>query len=396
MRREIDRNLQSLAEQEYILEGEDKMTIYWILVLAILIIGFPMQPHLSKKRAKAFLWIAFLMLFVVSGFRAYSVGADTRTYINLFQHIESENFADSRYEIGFLIYVSVLYSLSKDPGVLLIVSSVICIGSACLLSYYFSKNPILSMMLYILLGSYFSQMNIMRQAIAMSIIEIAFILLTQKNQKITAAILIVLATTFHTVAYMGFLPYILVIQNNRDKPQKPARRHEKVRTGEVTAYRMLGYTIIIAFIAFAGYSFMMFLVETILPDYTHYFFGDWSDANYNASLFNMMIQLTFAVVGAIIFGKKALDKPQRMAAIMLSLSIVFYALSMRMEIWNRVAGLFGIYTYLVWAPAFTSEIYKAHERFLVNTVIVAFSAAYMLIVLVYRPEWTWVVPYYFR
>ena len=70
------------------------MTIYWTLVLAILIIGFPMQPHLSPKRAKAFLWIVFLMLFVVSGFRAFSVGVDTRMYVDLFEHIESENFAD--------------------------------------------------------------------------------------------------------------------------------------------------------------------------------------------------------------------------------------------------------------------------------------------------------------
>lgn len=372
------------------------MTIYWTLVLAILIIGFPMQPHLSPKRAKAFLWIVFLMLFVVSGFRAFSVGVDTRMYVDLFEHIESENFADSRYEIGFLIYVSILHSISKDPGILLLTSSVICIGATCFFTYYFSNNPILSMMLYILLGAFFFQMTGMRQAIAMSIIEIAFILLTRRNQKMIAAALIVLATTFHTVAYIGFLPYILVIQSNRDKPQKPARRHEKVRTGEVTAYRMLGYTSIIACIAFAGYSFIMFLVEIILPDYAHYFFGEWSDVNYNASLFNTLIQLTFALVGAVIFGKRALDKSQRMAAIMLALSIIFYALSMRMEIWERVAGLFGIYTYLIWAPAFTSEIYKAQERFLVNTAIVAFSAAYMLIVLVYRPEWTGVVPYYFR
>lgn len=376
------------------------MAIYWILVLAILIIGFPMQPHLSKKRAKVFLWVVFWILFIVSGFRAFSVGVDTRTYVDLFEHIEQEKFADSRYEIGFLVYVSVLHRLSDDPGILLVVSSAICIGAACLITYYFSKNPILSMMLYILLGEYFSQMNIMRQAIAMSIIEIAFILLLKKEGrgKLVAAFLILLAATFHTVAYIGFLPYILVIQGNRKKtkPRRIARRHEKIKAEGITAYRILGYTSVIACVAFAGYSFLMFLVELTLPGYVSYFFSEWSDANYNASLFNTLIQLVFAVIGALIFGKKRLDKIEKAAAIMLSLSVIFYTVSMRMEIWNRVAGLFGIYTYLIWAPTFTSEIRKARERFFVNAAIVVCSAAYMMIVLVYRPEWTLVVPYYFR
>ena len=44
-------------------------------------------------------------------------------------------------------------------------------------TYEFSKSPMLSMMLYILLGAYFSQMNVMRQAIAMSILEVAYMIM---------------------------------------------------------------------------------------------------------------------------------------------------------------------------------------------------------------------------
>lgn len=374
------------------------MTIYWIQFLAVLLIGIFVQPHLSKKKAKTFLWIVFLILLVVSGGRAFTVGVDTRNYVDLFERIESENFADSEYEIGFLLFVKFLHALFADPGILLIMSSVICIGAACLFTYYFSKNPVLSMTLYILMGAYFFQMTGLRQAIAMSIIEIAFIFLMKKRSaKVFSALLILLATTFHTVAYAGFLPYVLVLLSNREpRPAKIVRPYKKTRTGNVTASWVLGCAAVVGCMAFVGYPVIMLFIRVFFPGYAHYFTGQWSDANYNASLFNTLIQIAFAVAGAMVFGKKPLDKNQRMAVIMLSLSIIFYMLSMRMEIWTRAARLFDIYTYLLWAPAFISEVRKARERFFVNTAVIVSSAVYMLIVLVYRPEWSEVVPYVFR
>ena len=133
-----------------------------------------------------------------------------------------------------------------------------------------------------------------------------------------------------------------------------------------------------------------------ISQYVGYFRGEWSDANYNASLFTTLIKLSFAIVGAIVFRNKKLNKNQRFAAIMLSLTIIFDVLSMRMEIWRRIAGMFGIYIYLLWVAEVTSEIHSAKNRVILNTAIVLFSAAYMLIVLVFWPEWTLVVPYKFK
>ncbi len=160
---------------------------------------------------------------------------------------------------------------------------------------------------------------------------------------------------------------------------------------------MLKNTIWIAGIVFIGYSAILTFCIKLLPKYAGYFVGEWSDANYSASLFNTLIQLSFAIVGVIVFRNKKLNKNQKFAAMMRSLTIIFDVLSMRMEIWGgRIAGMFGIYTYLLWVPEITSEIRSAKNRVVVNTAILLFSAAYMLIVLVYRPEWTLVVPYQFR
>lgn len=157
------------------------MGIYWILVGIVCIAGILIQPHLSKKRAKTYLWCVFAMLLLVSGFRAFSVGADTKEYVKVFYNIGNLELMRGRYEIGFLRYVELLHKISNNPGILIIMSSLICIGASCVFTYEFSKSPMLSMMLYILLGAYFSQMNVMRQAIAMSILEVAFMIMLKNR-----------------------------------------------------------------------------------------------------------------------------------------------------------------------------------------------------------------------
>ena len=157
------------------------MDIYWILVALVFLVGVPIQPYLSKLRAKIYLWIVFVMLLIVSGFRDFSVGADTKVYVNIFYNIKNLNLMKDRFEIGFLRYVEILHRISENPAILIIVSSAICVGTACLFTHRFSKNPILSMVLYILLGSYFSQMNVMRQAIALSILEGSFMVLLKNS-----------------------------------------------------------------------------------------------------------------------------------------------------------------------------------------------------------------------
>ena len=121
------------------------------------------------------------MLLMVFAFRAFSVGADTKECVKVFYNINNLNLMKGRYEIGFLRYAEMLHKIATDPGILLIVSSAICISTACVLIYKFSKNPILRMMFYILLGSYFSQMNVMRQAIALSFMEVSFMVLLKNN-----------------------------------------------------------------------------------------------------------------------------------------------------------------------------------------------------------------------
>lgn len=374
------------------------MTVYILLAAAICILGLLISPWVSRSRAKAYLWLVFIMLLLISGLRAYSVGADTKAYVALFNNISSTSQLSLRFEIGFLKYLQFLHVISTDPRVMLFTSSAVCIGAACIFAYKFSKSPAMSMILYLLMGCYFSQMNVMRQALAMSLLEVAFILILVKQErvsrKVISALLILVATTIHTVAIVGLIPYVLIL---RDKGTDASTSDTIAEEGRhFTAQKMLGVTFIIGAAVFVGYSIVMLVVARVFPAYAHYFYGTWSDSNYNASLFNTLIQVVFAVAGTIVFRNKPLDRIQRFAAVMLSLSIIFNVLAMRMEIWGRIAGMFSIYTYLLWAPEFISEISSARNRYILNITISLCAFAYMLIVLIYRPEWTLVVPYLLR
>lgn len=366
------------------------MTIYLVMIFISLLMGIGLRPNVSTRGKKIFLWSSFFILTIISGLRAYSVGADTRNYVSMFDSVEYIGILNTRIEIGFMTYLKFLHIFSDDPRIMLFASSIICVGAACLFTYKFSKDPAMSICLYLLMGSYFSQMNTMRQAIALSFCEIAFMVILTKSRSVLrntiAGIIIAIAFTMHNIAIVAFIPYALIVRSNGNK--------EKT---DLTAKKALLQAFGLAMIGFAGYSLIMNVTVRIFPAYAHYFSGSrWSDVNYNASLFNTLIAVVFASAGMVIFRNKPLNNTQRFAAIMLGLSIVFNVLSMRMEIWNRIAGMFSIYTYLLWVPEFISKIRGIRNRWILKTSIFMFALAYMLIVLIFRPEWTQVVPYMLR
>ena len=152
------------------------MTVYLVQVFLIGFLGLLIHPNRSKKRKRDYLVLVYLLLVIVSGIRAYSVGADTRNYVSMFNNTQYIGILNTRIEMGFMTYLKLLHVFSDDPRIMLFTSSAICVGAACLFTYRFSKDAIMSMMLYVLMGSYFAQMNAMRQALALSISEVAFML----------------------------------------------------------------------------------------------------------------------------------------------------------------------------------------------------------------------------
>ena len=351
------------------------------------------HPAGNEKGKKRFLFLTFAILTLVSGIRGYTVGADTKVYVRWYENIDHIAVNNGRFEAGFTIFMKALHKISSNPSFLLFVSSIICIGTFCIFASKYSKKPTISVLLYVLMGAYFSQMNTMRQSLALSFTMWGFMLILDDKENelhrlrriILSALLILLATTFHAIVVVAFVPWILMIRkgNNED---------ESTLSIQWAVIR----TILLAAIVFVAYSLFMRITIIIFPGYSNYFYGTWSDSNYFASLLKTLISVVFLIVGAIVLRGRKLTYLQRFSIIMLGLNIVFHVLSMRMEIWGRIANLFEIYAYLIWVPEFLGEIQLKSNRWIIECAITGFSFLYMLVVLVFRPEWTLVVPYVIR
>ena len=359
------------------------MTVYLILAAVLTLLGLGVKAGCGPRRKKVFLWFAGILLVCVSGGRAFSVGADTQAYVNLFQKISYVELMNPRYEPGFIAFFKLLAFIWDNPGWMLWAASVAAIGPVCGFVCKYSKGPVMSMVLYVLLGSYFFQMTGLRQSMASSVAMMGFSLLLGRR-RILSALFILLACAFHTAAAAAFLPYAVWVGMERFCPDY------------LTPARAAKWTFLISAAAFTGYPLVMRLAGLILPKYTGYFSGLWSDSNYVASLLYTLVALVFFIAGALYLRKKRLDSSGRFGLLMLSFQIIFSVLSMRMEFWSRIGGLFNVYTAILWAPEFLAAIDDYRNRWLANILVFVCSLAYMTVILLFRPEWTSVVPYSFR
>ena len=357
------------------------MVIYVIQVLILLFFGNVKFSKNKESTKRIYVLLAFFLLTVVSGLRDFTVGIDTITYVRLFENADLMNVFSTRYEVGFIYYCRLLHLISANPHFFLLVSSAICIGTICVFVFRYSKNPSLSFLLYLMMGSYFGQMNTIRQSIAIAITMWAFMVLLRginKKNIIIAGLLVFAATLFHYIAILSYIPLIVYLILKRTHP---------------TAKQVLMRSFTLAIIAFIGYALIIRIISLFFPQYSHYLGGAWSDSNYLASLLNTLVAITFASVGAYVLKRRELTSEQLFAIIACGATIVLYTLSMRMEFWGRAASMFGVYIYLLWAPEFVSEASIKGNRYVLYIMISMLSLAYMLITLILRPEWSGVVPY---
>ena len=182
------------------------MQIYIILISAIIIGSF-----LFKKKKKSYLFIICILMSIIAVLRNILIGNDTLNYYRTFSsivEIGNEYFLSSRLESGYL-FLNLFFSyFSKDFNAFLITISLFINFSICYTIFKESKNPTLSLLLFIFLRLFFNEMNIVRQYIAIAIV--LFSLKYVKNRNLVKFILcILLASTFHTSAIAAILLYFL-------------------------------------------------------------------------------------------------------------------------------------------------------------------------------------------
>lgn len=262
------------------------MAIY-VFTFAISTLFFKLADYVKKEQRICVDSIAIILLCLLAGFRAQSIGTDTAGYIQpmIKGAISSENIKDFfqyswisgfstktvlNYEIGYTLFVYFISSLFKS-----IVVTQSALELLAILPIYFAIRekkdiPIWLGMLVFMLQFYNGSFNLIRQTIAM-----AFMLLgvtywiNDKRKKFVISF--VCAVLFHTSGLIGIIIIVLYEYIGRYRNMKIKSLDRKISIN----YLNLAIAIGIGIAALIGIKIVIALLTQFgLAKYVGYIFGD--------------------------------------------------------------------------------------------------------------------------
>ena len=184
------------------------LIIVWALVFRI--------GKRSRIKDILFVVICFCQMFLISAYR-FDVGYDYGMYASGFFWMSVDGFSNMSYEdweIGFILINKLLGQFTAEPGAIMILTSFLALlGPGYMIARY-SKNPFISVFLYLNFNLFYFDMNFIRQAIAMSVLCFAYGFL--RDKKFWRFLLLALiAVSFHfSAAYIIAVYFVSLLKIN--------------------------------------------------------------------------------------------------------------------------------------------------------------------------------------
>lgn len=161
------------------------MSIYWIIVAAVIVLGI-LMPQRGPDR-KYYIWIMAVLHVFVCGFRYMYLTGDLRKYAfdygqTLYYGWFSNDIFHGGRNAGFFWLMKLVSTLSNGNfQALLIVLAVITQIAVAVLIYRYSPKPWLSYLVYNCMGFYVAGFSLIKQYLAMAIIMWAIMAIFEKK-----------------------------------------------------------------------------------------------------------------------------------------------------------------------------------------------------------------------
>lgn len=363
-----------------------------IMLFFYLIYVFFLSYILVKKEHPIILFISLLPFLFFGSLRSMAVGNDSIEYARVYQMIGDglEDLFTGRYEVGFLWLNKFLNVFSNNYVFLFSICTIFVIS---ILFYYvrdFSELWGVSIALFFLLRYFDMSMNVIRLSVAISLTMLGTLAL-KNNKKVVFLLLVMLATLFHRTALTAILFMFLTKKRIKIKPRNV----------------FLLISILLFFNLF--FNRILDFIFKIFPLYSYYVNSEYLDGSIRlATILNIFVTL-------FIFGSGWLiEKNANQSTILMVdhidsnskfnidtfcfnsgiVGIVFLILSIRFNLLDRVADFFLINS-IIYLP---NQLAKIKNSNLLNLLIYFFVGIfifYYIVIIVFRPEWNTVYPYYF-
>lgn len=170
----------------------------------------------TKLKRTLFIFLCFFQCLMIATIR-YNIGTDYYMYRVGFYKMAESGFSDMKYEdweIGYILLNKIVGSLVKHDGVFFFITSALSLSGTFYMIWRFSKNPFMSVFLFLNTYLFYLDLNYIRQGIAMSIMCFAYGAL-QDRKLWKFLLLCALAATFHLpVLYLIPVYFITYIKLN--------------------------------------------------------------------------------------------------------------------------------------------------------------------------------------
>lgn len=196
------------------------MTVYFLLIIAILILDIVENQNafgIDEKKSNRLLLFSFVLIYLVCVLRDPSVGRDIPGYELMYEATRKVSWNDFDYvyfENGYILLMKLCIKLGLSFQAFFAVVYFIILFPIYLFIKKYSTDKLFSVLIYVCYISFEFDLSGLRQAIAISIVLLAFIVLLEarKFPHIKYILLVLVAATFHKSAYIAlvFLPLLVI------------------------------------------------------------------------------------------------------------------------------------------------------------------------------------------
>lgn len=319
--------------------------------------------YINKKKAlsidlsKFFVFLDIILMVVIMGLRADTVGTDTTIYLDFYKtfarHVFFENIMIFNYqnlEYGYVMFNTIIGKFFNEQTFLFIVAIVIYIPVFVFIIKK-SRNAVLSLFIFVCFGFFNQSFNISRQWIAIGILMISYHYVIEK--KFWKFILLVFcAALFHKTALIFAIIYPLSFIKNISKNM------------------IIFYFAIFAVFIFFGRQITDILQNLFYASYELERSGD----------IGLSIIINLAILLTLLYFRhpfKKNNKDANLLIIISALTILFNILGIYMDLFSRVMLYFKVF-YIISIPNMLSSIIDNNiRRSLSISIILLFSLFYL-------------------
>lgn len=344
---------------------------YAIFISIIIMCGI-----IALKYKKIACTLVGIFLFFLAAFKNPFLTNDTQSYINTFQNIYY-GFYSTYMEYGYVLYNRILGLFFNNQQTIIISNSLFTILGFLFLFLRYSKNAYLSICLFAFysVDGYVRILNLSREylAIAILLLGVPFII---KRKFLIFLIIVIVAGSCHTVAYMGILFYFLYnIELNK-----------KIIIGIFTSCLLLTFSPLLS-------KFAYLISQTSFSRFLYLYESGFK----LAALVNTLLACIIFFICYISYLKfKNKTKWKISPTFLLNSSFIsfcIYAISINNHAFDRLAYIFCGLNILSLGNFISA--YPPKQRLIISVFICILFIAYSTISFIYRPEWGMPIPYSF-